>query len=503
MSEAGDDQLVGAGLGTPNLARTPGDLAHFGALGGEGVVGEDLAFRVGAHQLVVAPLGGPDVVVPPKAAPAPRDQPPGDLILADLDREGPWEWQKPYSFTVLHAPILIGLYNGNPQARALVTGVIDGLLAHGKKDADSKWAFPNEINWRTDAERVGDKGGLTTPLQAAWTAYRWTGDDKYLRLLETRVDESPATLAEINDNAIDLLGRRKDWGSALVDKPSGAFNQYEAWQLTGNKGWLEKLHAEAIRSKSQNMYMLTEGHWWSDRVDQPNEILQRERLGGIALKRNQTWPGNAVSWRFADAEGAEQVAILVPGATRTHFRVIAYNMSDKPQQARMTGWDIDAGSWRMASGIDTNGDDKADSAIETRIVPLERSASVDLAFAPRQTAVIDFTLDKPGTPVEQRPDLGIGADDVRFTGQGLDVAVHSLGAKSISGGLLTVEDAAGDALATAPIPAIEAPADLRPRIARVVVALSAAARSKARRVRIVSTGGTPETTLLNNSVEIR
>ena len=125
-----------------------------------------------------------------------------------------------------------------------------------------------------------------------------------------------------------------------MDKPSGAFTQYEAWQLTGNKGWLEKLHAEAIRSKSQNMYMLTEGHWWSDRVDQPNEILQRERLGGIALKRNQTWPGNAVSWRFADPEGAEQVAILVPGATPTHFRVIAYNMSDKPQRATMTGWDI-------------------------------------------------------------------------------------------------------------------------------------------------------------------
>src|SRR5947209_14207870 len=86
--------------------------------------------------------------------------------------------------------------------------------------------------------------------------------------------------------------------------------------------------------------------------------------------------------------------------------------------------------------------------------------------------------------------------------RGRTTNVHSLGAKPISGGLLTVEDAAGNALARAPIPAMEAPADLRPRIARVVVALPAAARSKARRVRIVSSGGTPETTLLNNSVEI-
>ena len=129
-------------------------------------------------------------------------------------REGPWEWQKPYSFTVTHAPILIGLYNGNVQARGLVTGLIDGWMAHGKKGSDGHWSYPNEINWRTDAERVGDRGGLTTPLQAAWASWRWTGDAKYLRPLETRVDESAATLAEINENAIDLLGRRQDWGGA-------------------------------------------------------------------------------------------------------------------------------------------------------------------------------------------------------------------------------------------------------------------------------------------------
>jgi hypothetical protein len=53
------------------------------------------------------------------------------------------------------------------------------------------------------------------------------------------------------------------------------------------------------------MYMYTQGHWWTDRVDAPNEHLQRERLGGIALRRNQTYPGNAVSWRFADPESGQ------------------------------------------------------------------------------------------------------------------------------------------------------------------------------------------------------
>src|SRR3546814_1793988 len=81
--------------------------------------------------------------------------------------------------------------------------------------------------------------------------------------------------------------------------------------------------------------MYTEGHWWSDRVDQPNETLQRERLGGIALKRNQTYPGNAVSWRFADPDGAVNTAILVPDATRDRFRVLGYNVTDAPLAATM------------------------------------------------------------------------------------------------------------------------------------------------------------------------
>ena len=112
-------------------------------------------------------------------------------------------------------------------------------MAHGRKGADGRWSLPNEINWRTDAERVGDRGGISTPLQATWASYRWTGDAKYLRPLEGRVAESPGILAELNENVVDLLGRRQDWGAALAGKPSGAFEQYSAWQMTGDTAWLE------------------------------------------------------------------------------------------------------------------------------------------------------------------------------------------------------------------------------------------------------------------------
>jgi hypothetical protein len=419
-------------------------------------------------------------------------------------REGPWEWQKPYSFTVTHAPILIGLYNGNSAARGLVTGLIDGWMAHGKQDSEGRWTYPNEINWRSDAERVGDRGGVTTSLQSAWAAWRWTGDEKYLRPLTGRIGESgPGVLAEINDDAVAMLGRDKDWGKALAAKPSSPFEQYRAWQASGDKAWLEQLHAAAIQTKSQAMYMLTEGHWWSDRVDQPSEILQRERLGGVALRRNQTWPGNAVSWRFDDPDGAAQVAILVPGATPERVKVIAHNVGDRPQHASMTGWDVTAGQWRMRSGIDKDGDDKADAPVTTRNVEFERSASLDVEFPPHQTTVIELELAKAGTPVEQRPDLGIGADDVTVKGRQMLVAVHSLGAVAAPGGVVRVEDAQGRMVGSASVGSLPAPTDLLPKVITVRVALPAGFRAAGTRVVVTPVGDAAEVTNLNNEVTLR
>jgi len=408
-------------------------------------------------------------------------------------REGPWEWQKPYSFTVMHAPILIGLYNGNPTARGLVTGVVDGLLAHGKQGSDGLWTFPNEINWRSDAERVGDGGGATTPLQSAWAAFRFTGDAKYLRPVEGRVAAAGAGVtAEINENGAALAAADPALARLMMAKPAkGDFGQYSSWNATGDVKPLEALHRAAIQDKLRHMYMYTEGHWWSDRVEQPNEILQRERLGGIALKRNQTYPGNIVSWRFDTPGAAQQVAILLPGATPDHFKVIAYNSSEQPQAATMTAWAVTGGRWRMT--------DLATG--QTAELPLERSASTRLNFPPHATTTLDFRLASPGTPPEQRPDIGIGPDDVEVKGRNVRLMVHSLGSIDAPAGVATIEDAEGHVLAATPIPAITAPRDLVPHTAAVTLRLPSAPPQGIRaKIRLAS--GAAEVTTLNNEVSL-
>lgn len=408
-------------------------------------------------------------------------------------RDPAWAWQKPYSFVMMHAPILIGLYNGNPAARGLVTGVMDGWLAHGKQDAGGHWSFPNEINWGSDKEQAGDGGGVTTPFQSGWAAWRFTGDAKYLRPMTARIAQSgPNVLAEINENAFTALPD----GAALrgdLAKSAGDFARYARWDGSGDLSLLETLHADAIADKARHDYMYTEGHWWSDRVDQPNEILQRERLGGIALRRNQTWPGNSVSWRFAQPGAGEEVAILMPGATRERFRVIAYNRTDQPQRATMTAWNVTAGQWRMTRT-------EEGKAATTGELPLERSASTEVEFAPHTMTTYEFALTRAGEPVEERPDLGIGVDDVARRGDGLAVTVHSLGAKATGGGTLTITDAAGRVVASAAIPPLGAPLDLVPLTA--IVRLRVPAGATPLTATVALPGNAPEVTAMNNKVAI-
>ncbi|WP_206239893.1 LamG-like jellyroll fold domain-containing protein [Novosphingobium terrae] len=415
----------------------------------------------------------------------------------------PWAWQKPYGFVIMHSPILLGTFNADPTARGLVTGVIDGLLAHGKQGTNGLWTFPNDISFDHDTERAGDGGGASVPMQSAWAAWRFTGDDKYLRPVLARVGTGNfGALAELNENAITALGKRADWKDAVLKKAKGGddFSRFEAWNSTGDRAWLEALNAHGIADKSQHMYMYTQGHWWTDRVEAPNELLQRERLGGIGLKRGQSYPGNAVSWRFADPEAAVKVAILVRDATPEQFTVVAYNTTASEQRADMGTWNVTAGAWEMTQGTAPSGGDVAQGDVTTRQVELERSGSLPVSFAPGTTTVMTFRLkQKAATQPEHRADLGIGVDDVARKGNRLSVTVHSLGSVAAPAGKVTLETPDGKVLATAAVPALDAPHDLKAKTATVTLTIPGGGPTPLR-VR-VSTGA-PEVTQLNNVVTL-
>ncbi|MGB8601912.1 MAG: hypothetical protein WCD42_06920, partial [Rhizomicrobium sp.] len=280
---------------------------------------------------------------------------------------------------------------------------------------------------------------------------------------------------------------------------ASAMDRYLAWETTGDVHYLEDLYGDEIRRQAETMYTRTEGHWWSDRVELESHFLQRSRMGGLALARNFLYPGHTASWHFADPDGAVKVALLMPEATRQHFKVIGFNTDKKLQAATMTAWNVDPGRWQMRCGPgDSHNALSASAKVET--ITLEKSRSVGLRFAPGKTSVCEFTLVQPGTPVETRADIGIGPDDVVRDGQTLSVTIHSLGAVDTPAGTVTLIDARGKAIATLATPALPAPQDLKPHTAVIKFTLPAGFNSRGGAVE--ARLSVPEITQLNNRVDL-
>jgi len=439
-----------------------------------------------------------------------------------MAEEEPWGRSKYYSYLVLQPGMLLVDYNGSPAVKKVVTELADSLLAHRFKDANGKYGVPSAIQFATDKDDEATRGSLPWPM--FWGAYSWTGDSKYLTPFR---DGGLRSFMEINANTLDLLGLRKEFGPSIMsfdlagserrERRGGAhegrgsprstaaaatpLNHFK-WQVSGDKKYLEQLYTAQIEECQVVEYIGTEGHLWIDRVGMPFTELQRARLGGIALVRGGTYSGHAVSWSFHAPANEQSLAILIPDATKTSFKVIAYNLEHLPVRATLTGWHIDPGVWEITEGIDSNGDDVANEALQARTVAFERSKSLDFTFPARTTTVLTFKLKTPGKPYWQRSDLGLSREDVVADGQTLHVKIHSLGSVDAPATTVAFRDAAGRIVATAPVTPLAAPVDLLPKTLDVKLTLPEGVSITGGSVEIDPDHLIEEITQLNNRVSL-
>jgi hypothetical protein len=154
----------------------------------------------------------------------------------------------------------------------------------------------------------------------------------------------------------------------------------------------------------------------------------------------------------------------------------------------------------MKSG---KGDDKdaLGADVATSQVAFEKTVGLPLTFAPGAN-VFEFTLKTPGTPVQDRPDIGIGTDDIKLSKAGIAVTVHSLGARPAPAGEVELVDGLGKVVASVATPALEAPTDLRPHTATVKLTVPAHFDMATGRVQ-VSLGEAREITRMNNTVALK
>jgi hypothetical protein len=423
-----------------------------------------------------------------------------------IAEEGVWGWSKPSSYLMLHPAMALVEYNGAPRVRKWLLELADGVLAHRKADESGAYSLRTTIQFTTDEDLAGVSGtggGTERVYPLLWAAFRWTGDRKYLQPF---VDAGVRSLASIAADALDIAGWRSDWGPNVLGALSPGIGRADyalrhfAWQLTGDLRHLEAIYTDQAENSALREYINTEGSLWTDRVSVDQGELQRARLGGVALERNAIYPGHAVSWAFAAPGDEERVAILVPEATPGRVRILAYNLADRPINARMTAWGIDPGTWRITRGTRQDPTDTAVSNPQTVTAPLERTEQLDVMFAPRVITVLDLELRTKATPYWSRPDLGIGAGDVRVEGQVMHVTVHSLGSADAPAARLVLRSRAGRLLASGRTPALRAPLDLKPSRATVTLALPAGADWKGGRLVIEPGGRLPEITRMNNEV---
>jgi Concanavalin A-like lectin/glucanases superfamily len=417
---------------------------------------------------------------------------------AKISEEGVWGWSKDSSYMVFHPALQLVLFNGAPETRKIVLELADGLLAHRKLDKDGKYVVRTTINFKTDEDLPA---GMERPWFILWAAYRWTGDKKYIQPF---LDQGAASLQSINSDAMDMLDVRKEWGKQVVasaERPAATETPLHlAWQVSGDTGYLEKAYASQIETAADRQFLNTEGSLWIDRIYFNNGELQRARLGGVALMRNYDYPGNVVSWRFEGPANDQSVAVLIPEATPDHFKVIAYNLDSVPVKAKMTGWEIDPGKWQIMQGVQSSSGNDPLRDVSTRTEEFERSRDVEITFPPHTTTVVELKLVEKGVPYWSRPDLGIGADDVKMEGGRMKVTVHSLGSVDAPASKVVLRDKEGKVLASRAVPAIKAPLDLFPKTATVMLAVPSGANWKGGSVTVESSGDVPEITQLNNRV---
>ena len=418
-----------------------------------------------------------------------------------IAQESVWALAKThYSHLILHPGLVLVEYNGHPAAKKLLLELADGLLAHGKKDGNGNYYLPGEILFPSGEERGR---GLGSASHLFWAAWRWTGDDKYL----LPITGSYGILNSLNANLLDLLDKRKTWGTEIVSRVTprsgGDLYRHTAWQMTGNKQFLEEYYADQIQYSSQRMYMYTEGHWWSDRVTIPSQELQRSRLGGVALARSALYPGHVVSWKFKKPANSESAAILIPDATTKQMTIIAYNLETIPITGIMTAWDIEPGTWELVQGIDTDGDDVPDRSMQKQKIELERTRELELVFPPKAITVVKLKLKSRGKPYWKRPDLGIGEDDVVVQGGTVKVKVHSLGSFDAPSSKAALVDGNDAELSSVSVPALKAPLDYMPKTTEVKLTVPRNTRLNGCSVVIDPEGKLNEITRRNNRVVLK
>ncbi|MGD9496573.1 MAG: hypothetical protein AB7Y46_09705 [Armatimonadota bacterium] len=296
-------------------------------------------------------------------------------------------------------------------------------------------------------------------------------------------------------SALREIGFTNQYSLEGMWNPSqGETSLYQAWRVAGDRTWLVEELKEVVRQQMRNRWLLTEAEPFTDRIPVPGtDLLSRLYLGEWTSGKSHL-PGHWVSWEG----GGLDYAAAVLDARPDHLKALVYSFHDQPTPMTMRVWRLPHGRYRVRMGVDSDGDDEPDAQVTAGEQELWRyDGALPFTAHPGQTVVIELTLLEELADIRERPDLAIDPQDVTREGDTLSVTVHNIGGSAAPASVLQVLGEAGE-IATAQVPALQAPHDLQPKTATVRIDLPAGARPTA--VLLDSPGAIDEITEANNRV---
>ncbi|MBT4823260.1 MAG: hypothetical protein HON70_46590, partial [Lentisphaerae bacterium] len=393
-------------------------------------------------------------------------------------------------------------YSRHPRAGQRIVDWCDSWLSYLDETGpdDQLLGLPSAVNWAT-GEVVGKRAqvhrgarGFTRMLVPFICAYHQTGDERYLRLhrlaaegLGHAKNPSPGNwMAEfirlgndvdralISKAMLPLAHTRVEDVPAIKRDPSHLrtqlIPQYVAWQLTGDKRYLEVGLACALAFLDEQMPALTWALPSTDRIPQPRETLDRMALGGLAALRPgyaPTYPEHAVSYRGL----GESVAALVTINRPDRVRITFFNTDATPRPVVLRFWQIKPGRYVLRQGpAGPDGDSLAPPPRSLGTSTLQRGEPVPLEIPPGGLHVVDLRLEKGMPPVGTRPDLAISASEIEtdLNAGHATIVVHNVGMAGASDVCVRLLDAkTGRRMDEKRIAEIGAPLDLKPRAVRL------------------------------------
>jgi hypothetical protein len=346
-----------------------------------------------------------------------------------------------YGSYILHPGIVLMWYNGNPRLTQLMTEFFDGnpeLFPTNGYTSPLNKSLPEMLFMQT-----GDKRFIVDQ----YGKYHQDVFDPFWVRMRNLNECPPGRLDSLTNYASDhnfYAGFTMAHITDLGYEDNRGLRRYVAWHYTRDKNVLIPALEYVYKATYYTLPLLTEIQQSDDRVAIKKNLTDFMYLGGMPVSRGQLTPFFAVSYENL----TPNFAAMVLDDTPELLRWVGYSFEPREQSGLLRVWNLAPGTYTVRQGVDTNGDDRIDGETKVETMKLKRYEAIPITLPSRQLWIVEAECQSKETPLHERCDLAISAEDAVLEAGTLTVVAHNLGCKPTGPFEVKIMDVNGKVLAS-------------------------------------------------------